>query len=117
MSERMENALALADKCWTKAYAREPEFVERYLELAEQLLKYKFRVTGDEFREHCAKNLLFRPPTLHHNVWVSGVRALETLGWIEKVGKVEPTKMHNHMPVVTLWASNLYEPSDDGRNS
>lgn len=112
MSDRMANALSLADKCWGKAYAQEPEFVERYLALAEALLKRKFQVTGDEFREHCRNNLLFRPKTLHHNVWVSGVRALELMGWIVKVRKVEPVKMHNHMPVVTLWHSNLYEPTD-----
>lgn len=116
MSARMESAMAAADKCWGKAYAKEPEFVERYLALAEALLKRKFQVTGDEFREHCRNNLLFRPSTLHHNVWVSGVRALELMGWIVKVRKVEPVKMHNHMPTVTLWHSNLYEGQSDVPN-
>ena len=108
-SERMDNALALADKCWEKAYATAPEFVERYLELAEELLTKKQLVTGDEFREYCYKNGLHRPPALHPNVWVSGVRSLHKgFGWIAPVAKVEPVKAHNHMPSVTLWRSMIY---------
>jgi hypothetical protein len=108
-TERMEKALALADKCWEKAYAVAPEFVETYLELAEELLTFKPLVTGDEFREYCSKKGLRRPPTLHPNVWVSGVRVLNKgFGWTEPVTKVEPVKAHNHMPSVTLWRSKLY---------
>lgn len=108
-SERMDNALALADKCWEKAYATAPEFVERYLELAEELLAKKQLVTGDEFREYCYKNGLHRPPALHPNVWVSGVRSLHKgFGWIAPVSKVEPVKAHNHMPSVTLWRSMIF---------
>ena len=104
----MENALQLADKCWKKANETQPAFVEEYLKLAEQLLISKPIVLGDEFREHCSKNKLYRPATLHPNVWVSGVKALKTLGWIHPIGKVEPTKSHNHMPVVTQWHSMIY---------
>lgn len=107
-STRMENALALADKCWAKAYKVEPAFVERYLELAEDLLSQKPAVLGDEFREHCANNMLFRPKTLHPNVWVSGVRALKSLGWVTHQGYTTPTKSHNHMPSVSVWHSNIY---------
>lgn len=116
-SERMDNALDLADKCWEKAYKAAPIFVMRYLELAEQLLESKPQVTGDEFRDYCARNKLFRPVELHHNVWVSGVRALQTLGWITRAGKVEPCKMHNHMPSVTLWRSELYTGALRGSNT
>ena len=113
MSDRMDQALALADKCWGKAYKTSPEFVERYFELAEELLLSKPVVTGDQFREHCRNNRLFLPFKLHPNTWVSGVRALNKgLGWIEPAGKVEPVAMHNHMPSVTLWRSTIY-----GRNS
>lgn len=108
MNERIENAMELADKCWGKAYSVAPQFVERYFELAHQLLESKPQVTGDEFCEYCANNRLFRPAHLHPNVWVSGVRVLQNLGWITKMGKVEPVKMHNHMPSVTLWRSNVY---------
>ena len=108
MTTRMEAALELADKCWEKAYGAEPQFVERYLELAEQLLATKPLVTGDEFREYCSKNGLFRPKTLHPNVWVSGVRALKLLGWTTPVRKVEPVKSHNHMPSVTQWRSEIF---------
>lgn len=108
-SERMENALALADKCWEKAYKVAPEFVERYLELAEELLMKRQIVTGDEFREYCYRNGLHRPATLHPNVWVSGVRALgKSFGWIAPMCKVEPVKAHNHMPSVTMWRSMIY---------
>ena len=108
MNERMEEALVLADLCWSKASIRFPEFVERYLELAEVLLISKPLVTGDEFREHCRANALYRPQELHHNVWVSGVRFLQKAGWITPIRKVEPVKAHNHMPSVTLWKSELY---------
>lgn len=108
MSPRMEAALDLADKCWEKASNTNPEFVERYLTLAEELLIIKPQVTGDEFREHCANNHLFRPANLHPNVWVSGVRALKSLGWITPIQKVEPVKAHNHMPSVTLWRSEVF---------
>jgi len=109
MSERIDNALALADKCWEKAYKTAPAFVERYLELAEELLIKKHVVTGDEFREYCRNNGLHRPAALHPNVWVSGVRVLNKgFGWTVSVGKVEPVKSHNHMPSVTLWRSTIY---------
>lgn len=107
-SERMENAINMAEKCWEKAMSQSPEFVERYIELAEGLLITKPQVTGDEFREYCAVHGLRRPSNLHPNVWVSGVRALKSIGWIDPIAKVEPVKMHNHMPVVTMWRSNLF---------
>ena len=109
MTPRMEQALAMADKCWQKANALHPEFVERYLQLAEQLLTQKPLVTGDEFKDHCRNNHLFRPIDLHSNVWVSGVRALHRMGWIAPVRKVEPVKSHNHMPSVTLWRSEFFD--------
>ncbi len=108
MSPRMENALFLADVCWSKANQTSPEFVENYLQLAEELLLTKPEVTGDEFRAYCAKNRLYRPKELHPNVWVSGVRALRSLGWISPLAKVEPVKNHNHMPSVTLWRSEVF---------
>ena len=113
MSERMQNAMALASKCWEKAYGTAPEFVEGYLFCAEQLLMQKPVVLGDEFREYCTQKKLYRPSELHPNVWVSGVRALKSLGWIHPLGKVEPTQAHNHMPVVTQWRSMIYLRLED----
>ena len=109
MTDRMENAIKLAEKCWGKAMTANPEFVERYLELAEELLSSKREVLGDEFRYYCRENMLFRPAKLHHNTWVSGVKALNTLGWITSIKKVVPSKSHNHMPEVTLWRSNIFD--------
>lgn len=108
-SERMAAAMDMADQCWAKAMEVEPVFVEYYLYLAEKLLLSKPEVTGDEIKQHCEDNLLFRPASLHPNVWVSGVRALMLLGWTTKVAQTVPTKMHNHMNTVTKWKSNLYE--------
>lgn len=108
MSERMEEALRLADKCWNKAYRASPHFVEQYLSLAERLLMERPVVMGDEFRAHCKRHGLYLPTALHHNTWVSGPRALCTMGWIEPISKVEPVQNHNHMPSVTLWRSKIY---------
>lgn len=108
-SERMSNAIILADKCWNKASKTSPDFVSQYLDLAVKLLEYKPIVLGDEFRENCAANKLYLPASLHHNTWVSGVRALELIGWIRHRGYATPTKGHNHMPQVSLWQSNLFE--------
>ena len=116
MSERMKNAMALAEQCWKKANDVEPEFVEEYLRLAEEYLGTKPAVQGDEFRTHCAANGLRRPLTLHPNVWVSGVKALRSIGWITPIKKVEPSKSHNHMPSVTLWRSEIYYDNFKGRN-
>ena len=107
---RMENALKLAEKCWSRANQSSPEFVENYLTYAEELLTSKPYVRGDEFRSFCHQHGLVRPADLHPNVWVSGVKALSAMGWIRPIRKVEPEQSHNHMPSVTLWQSNLYEP-------
>ena len=115
VSDRMAYAYELAHKCWNKAYSKSPEFVEKYLALAEQLLLSKPLVLGDEFREYCRANGLYRPATLHHNVWVSGVKALNSLGWIQPVGRVEPKQSHNHMPEVTVWKSVLFFEETPGK--
>ena len=107
--DRMEHAIVLADKCWKKVSSTHPDFVMRYLELSWDLLLNKPIVLGDEFREHSRNNRLYLPSTLHHNTWVSGVRALNLIGWIEHKGYTTPTKGHNHMPQVSLWQSKLFE--------
>ena len=109
----MDRALLMADRCWETAYRIAPEFVEDYLRISHTLLKTKPEVQGDEFREYCKDNGLQRPAWLHPNVWVSGVRVLQHLGWIRMIRKVEPVKMHNHMPTVTLWKSLIFFERDD----
>jgi hypothetical protein len=109
MNERMENALNLAKQCWQKAYRKDPKFVGQYLLYAEKLLSSMPVVLGDEFCDYCKVNLLFLPEALHHNTWVSGVRMLQTIGWIVPITKVVPEKMHNHMDSVTMWKSVLYD--------
>ena len=115
MNERMKEAIELADKCWGKAYRADAAFVERYLELAEQLLLDRPMVMGDEFRANCQRLGLNLPSKLHHNTWVSGPRAIWQIGWIHPVMKVEPSQKHNHMPEVTLWRSMIYGQDPDNR--
>jgi hypothetical protein len=110
-TERMEQAFDMAIRCWGRAYNKQPHFVERYLELAEEYLQCRVIVTGDQFKDYCNEHLLFLPTSLHHNTWVSGVKALETIGWVKAIGKTEPTKGHNHMNDVTLWRSMIYDGS------
>jgi hypothetical protein len=107
-SDRMTNALSLADKCWAKANSVAPEFVEEYLRIAEEALREVPTIRGEEFKKICAQNGLHRDPRLHPNVWVSGVRVLKNLGWISALYSVTPVDRHNHMPSVTLWRSNVY---------
>lgn len=108
MSKRMDEAMAQADRLWAKAMAVSPQFVEDYLTICEHLLIVKLEVQGDEFRSHCQRHGLIRPALLHPNVWVSGPRAMNKLGWITPMGKVIPTQAHNHMPSVTLWHSLIF---------
>ena len=108
ISDRMKQALIMADKCWGKAYRSSPTFVERYLEIMQNFLLERPFVMGDEFRAQCDINELKLPSNLHHNTWVSGARAMQQIGWISPLSKVEPVHSHNHMPSVTLWRSNIY---------
>lgn len=121
MTERMEQALILADKCWGKAYRASPIFVEKYLEILQSFLLARPVVMGDEFRAHCELQGLRLPDNLHHNTWVSAARAMQHMGWISPVTKVEPAQPHNHMPLVTLWKSNIFGdkpvPFDDRQKS
>jgi hypothetical protein len=121
MTERMKQALILADKCWGKAYRASPEFVEKYLEIMQNLLLRRSVVLGDEFRAQSEFQGLRLPSNLHHNTWVSGARAMQQMGWIVPVTKVEPAQSHNHMPLVTLWRSNIFGdklvPFDDRQQS
>ena len=57
------------------------------------------------------------PPVMapHYNTWVSGINVLKRIGWIERVKKIEPVEMHNHMDSVTLWKSLLYQHKNERR--
>ena len=112
MQDRMEEAYLLASKCWASACSKEPEFVKSYLQVAYKLLCNKQLVRGEEFKHYCRENGIRLPINLHHNTWVSGVRALFLMGWIHPVKKVEPVKGHNHMDSVTLWRSNVFAQSE-----
>jgi hypothetical protein len=104
----MDYALQMAKKCWNRAYVKEPEFVEKYLELIEEYLLHRPFVSGDQLKDYCQQNKLYLPHTLHHNTWVSGVCAIQQIGWISPIAKVEPINTHNHMNDVTLWRSMIF---------
>ena len=76
VDSRMENAMRLADKCWGKAMAVSPDFVRAYLEVADAYLSDKVFIRGSELRRACSSAGVQLPDGLHHNTWVSGVRAL-----------------------------------------
>lgn len=103
LDSRMENALKLADKCWAKAVAASPDFVEAYLQVADIYLSDKAYIRGSELRSACWRAGVHLPDGLHHNTWVSGVRTLSLLGWIEKQGLAKSVERHNHMDNVTVW--------------
>ena len=103
----MERAMAAAQSCWERALKQAPEFVDAYFRHCEHLPLCHDEINGDQFTKYCRKQGLNLPDGLHHNTWVSGVNAMESAGWITKVGKVVPTEMQNHMPGVTRWKSNV----------
>lgn len=103
VDSRMENAMRLADKCWGKAMAVSPDFVRAYLEVADAYLSDKVFIRGSELRRACSSAGVQLPDGLHHNTWVSGVRALSLMGWIQKHGYAKPVELHNHMNSVAVW--------------
>ena len=103
IDSRMENAMRLADTCWAKAMAVSPDFVRAYLEVADTYLSDKAFIRGSELRRACSRAGVQLPDGLHHNTWVSAVRALSLMGWIQKHGDAKPVERHNHMNSVTVW--------------
>jgi len=108
MSERMDNAMLLGERCWARAMEASPAFVAQYLAVSEALLLSQPDVTGDLFKRACDLSQIRLPDGLHHNVWVSGPKSLKSIGWIEEIDTVIPTSPHNHMRSVTRWRSLLY---------
>ena len=102
IDSRMENAMKLADTCWAKAMAVSPDFVRAYLEVADTYLSDKAFIRGSELRRACSRAGVQLPDGLHHNTWVSAVRALSLMGWIQKHSYAKPVERHNHMNSVTL---------------
>lgn len=110
MNTRWEHIKNEISVCWESAFKQAPRFCEDYLTIVAAFLEINEIVLGDEFTKVCRRNGLDHKSFegLHHNVWASGVKAVENLGWITRIDKVEPQELHNHMPTVTRWASNLY---------
>jgi hypothetical protein len=111
----MEYAMRMADACLDKAMRVSPDFVQRYLMVAEALLRAYPEVPGDRFRKVCAECKVFLPKELHHNTWVSLVRFVAKLGWMFDNGKITPSERHNHMPSVTQWRSMIYDGGNHAR--
>jgi hypothetical protein len=93
----IQRAYTNADDEWKKQY---------YHNAARYLAKNRY-LEGGHLCAFCRSQGMADPH--HHNVWGSMLAALRKLGWIEKVGMVEPTTKHTHINSVCQWESKLYK--------
>lgn len=85
----------------------DPEWKGAYLDLVKILLTKQRYVEGGEFKKFCVRRGLWAPDT--HNRWVGMPTLLQRLGWIEPIGKLEPTTVHSHIGSLTFWRSCLFD--------
>jgi hypothetical protein len=93
----IERAYATADDDWKKQY---------YHNAARYLASNRY-LEGGKLCAFCRSQGMADPH--HHNVWGSMLSSLRKMGWIEKVGMVEPTTQHTHINSVCLWESKLFK--------
>jgi len=87
----------------------EDSWKQAYYLLAIRFLNVHSTFEGGALVAYCRDSGLGNPH--HPNVWPSMVSQLRKLGWIEKVGDVEPTTRYCHAKSVTLWSSRIYNGS------
>lgn len=63
-------------------------------------------VEGGKICAYCRKQGMENPH--HHNVWGAMMSSLRRMGWIHKIGMVQPTTKHTHIERVCEWESKLY---------
>lgn len=85
----------------------DPQWRRMYEVLAWVLLTKQRYVEGGEFKKFCLRRGLWQPDT--HNRWVGMPAHLHHLGWIEPIGKLEPTTSHSHIGALTFWRSRLFD--------
>ena len=96
IAAEIERAYVHADDDRKKAY---------YHNAAEYRSKNKI-VEGGKLCAFCRERGM--PDPHHHNVWGAMVASLQKMGWIEKVGMIQPTTKHTHINAVCQWESKLY---------
>jgi len=90
-----------------RAYENEPdEWKKQYYQNAAQYLAENRYLEGGKLCAFCRDRGMKEPH--HHNGWGAMVASLRKLGWVEKIGMVEPTTKHTHINAVCQWESKLY---------
>lgn len=96
IAAEIERAYVNADDDWKKEY---------YQNAANYLAKNRY-VEGGKICAFCRSQGMADPH--HHNVWGAMMSSLKKLGWVEKIGMVEPTTKHTHINQVCQWESKLF---------
>ena len=96
IAAEIERAYVNADDDWKKEY---------YHNAANYLATNRY-VEGGKICAFCRAQGMADPH--HHNVWGAMMTSLRKLGWVEKVGMVEPTTKHTHINQVCQWESKLF---------
>jgi hypothetical protein len=92
----------------TRAHESEPnEWKKDYYENAAKYLAKNRYIEGGKICAYCREQGMSEPH--HHNVWGAMIASLRKLGWVTKVGMIEPTTKHTHINSVCQWESNLYK--------
>jgi|TARA_X000001388_G_scaffold23937_1_gene16438 hypothetical protein len=96
IAAEIERAYVNADDDWKKEY---------YHNAASYLAKNRY-VEGGKICAFCREQGMADPH--HHNVWGAMITSLKKLGWVEKIGMIEPTTKHTHINQVCQWESKLF---------
>tara|TARA_Y100001951_G_C11128091_1_gene176658 strand:+ start:191 stop:508 length:318 start_codon:yes stop_codon:yes gene_type:complete len=92
----------------TRAWENEPnEWKKDYYRHAANYLSKNQYVEGGKICAFCRKQGMEEPH--HHNVWGAMIASLRKMGWMDKVGMVEPTTKHTHINEVCQWESKLFK--------
>ena len=99
IASEIERAYVNADEDWKEEY---------YINAASYLAENRY-IEGGSICAYCRAQGMSNPH--HHNVWGAMVTSLRKLGWIEKIGTVQPTTKHTHIDAVCQWESKIFKMS------
>ena len=99
IASEIERAYVNADEGWKEEY---------YTNAANYLAENHY-IEGGDICAYCRAQGMSNPH--HHNVWGAMITSLQKLGWIEKVGMVQPTTKHTHINAVCQWESKVFKVS------
>lgn len=92
----------------TRAYTHaDDDWKKQYYHHAARYLAANRYTEGGKLCAFCRSQGM--PDPHHHNVWGSMLASLRKLGWIEKIGMMEPTTKHTHINSVCQWESKLFK--------